>query len=299
MKTPSVWTRWTASTDAAGPLALPLQLTAILLLLRPMGPEWVRALLLVVAGLALLFRPVLLSPFAWWLAAALVAARIAADWPLSDNHIYLLGYWCVAAGLAVGARDRAVTLARSAAWLLGLAMVFAVLWKGLLSPDYLDGRFFRVTMLTDDRFADAVRLIGGLTNEQIDANRDVLAPLPDGAELADPPSLIEPASFRAFVVATTWGVLVVEACIAALFLWPVGRRLQPARHALLLAFCLVTYAFAPVAGFGWLLIAMGIATCRADQHGWRLAYLATWFVVLLYSEIPWAAHLADWWQAPA
>ncbi len=299
MKTLSTWTRWPGSTDPVELLTLPLRLTALELLLRPMGPDWVRALLLVVAGLALLFRPVLLSPVTWWLAAALVAARIVADWPLPDNHIYLLGYWCLAVGLAVGAPDRAGTLARSAAWLLGLAMVFAVLWKGLLSPDYLDGRFFRVTLLIDDRFADAVRLIGGLTNEQLAANRAMLAPLPEGAELLTPPSLIEPASFRAFVAATTWGVLIVEASMAALFLWPGGRRLQAARHALLLAFCLVTYAFAPVAGFGWLLIVLGLSTCGAGQLGWRLAYLTTWFVVLLYSEIPWAAHLANWWQGTA
>ena len=31
----------------------------------------------------------------------------------------------------------------------------AVLWRAALSPDYVDGRFFRVTLLTDERFAEA------------------------------------------------------------------------------------------------------------------------------------------------
>ena len=36
--------------------------------------------------------------------ALLAAARIVAVWPLSDNHIYLLAYWCLAIGLALGRR---------------------------------------------------------------------------------------------------------------------------------------------------------------------------------------------------
>ena len=56
----------------------------------------------------------------------------------------------------------ATTLATSSRWLLGAAFAMAVLWKAVLSPDYVDGRFFRVTLLTDERFADAALLFGGL-----------------------------------------------------------------------------------------------------------------------------------------
>ena len=69
--------------------------------------------------------------------------------------------------------------------------------------------------------------------------------------------------------------------------------MRPLQHALLLAFCLVTYFFAPVAGFGWLLLIMGLCLCRPDQRVLRSAYTVTFFVVLLATEIPWASLVLD------
>ena len=63
---------------------------------------------------------------------------------------------------------------------------------------------------------------------------------------------------------------------------------------LLLAFCVTTYALAPVAGFGWLIATMGLAQCRPRQRLLRGAYLAVFILILLYSEIPWTGVLADW-----
>ena len=62
----------------------------------------------------------------------------------------------------------------------------------------------------------------------------------------------------------------------------------------LLAFCVTTYALAPVAGFGWLIATMGLAQCRPNQPRWRGAYIAVFVLILLYSEIPWTGVLADW-----
>ena len=130
-----------------------------------------------------------------------------------------------------------------------------MLWKVALSPDFLDGRFFRVTLLTDPRFGEAAMLLGGLSQADLEANRRALAPLPEGAALADAAAVVEPPRLRALALVSTWGILLLEAAVA------VGcSDHAPAawvRHALLLAFCLVTYAFAPVAGFGWLLLVMG------------------------------------------
>jgi hypothetical protein len=49
--------------------------------------------------------------------------------------------------------------------------------------DYVDGRFFSVTLLTDERFADAALVFGGLSRDQMAQNRAFLDPLPEGAEL--------------------------------------------------------------------------------------------------------------------
>jgi hypothetical protein len=271
-----------------------LTLTAIILLLRPLDVWWVAPLVLAAACLSLAVRSIRRRPVTWLLVAVLVAVRIVVVWPLSDNHVYLLGYWCLAIGLALSSTAPAATLAASSRWLLGAAFTMAVLWKAVLSPDYVDGRFFRVTLLTDDRFADASLLFGGLSREQMASNREFLAPLPEGAELLAPPVFIEPPRLRAFAAIATWAGLTLEASIAVLCLIPAHGRLLIARHASLLAFCVTTYALAPVAGFGWLLATMGLAQCRASQRTMRTAYLAVFVLILLYAEIPWTGVLADW-----
>jgi|SoiMethySBSTD1v2_1073268.scaffolds.fasta_scaffold00439_24 hypothetical protein len=259
-----------------------------------MGPWGVRPLILAAAGWAILSPRALTSSVTWYVLTVLLAVRIVADWPLPDNHIYLLAYWCLALALSLSAVDPARALAISARRLIGVAFLMAVIWKAFLSPDYLDGRFFRVTWLTDARFTDSVQLLGQLSATQLTYNRDLLAPLPEGAELLDPPLPSDPPAFRYLVLMSTWGVLILEALVALTFLRPPAGRASSLHHVSLLLFCGVTYAIAPVAGFGWLLLTMGVALCRPEQRLLRATYVATWFLVLFYSEIPWANLLVSW-----
>ena len=41
----------------------------------------------------------------WYTLTGLLVARIVADWPLPDNHVYLLMSWCLAVALALGAAE--------------------------------------------------------------------------------------------------------------------------------------------------------------------------------------------------
>ncbi len=271
-----------------------LTLTAVILLLRPLDVWWVTPFVLGAACLSLVSVRARRAPVTWILIALLVAIRIIAVWPLADNHIYLLAYWCLAMGLALTSPAPAITLSSSSRWLLGGAFAMAVIWKAVLSPDYVDGRFFRVTLLTDERFADASLVFGGLSRDQMAQNRAFLKPMPEGAELLTPPPFVEPPRLRAFAAAATWGGLTLEALIALACLLPLWGRLELARHGLLLAFCFTTYALAPVAGFGWLIATMGLAQCRPRQSFLRGAYVAVFILILVYSEIPWTGILADW-----
>jgi hypothetical protein len=259
-----------------------------------MGPWGVRPLILAAAGWAILSPRALTSSLMWFGLTVLLAARIVADWPLPDNHIYLLTYWCLALALSLGAADPTRALSTSARWLIGIAFLMAVIWKAFLSPDYLDGRFFRVTWLTDTRFTDAVQLFGQLSSSQLAQNRELLAPLPEGAELLNPSLPADPPAFRYLVLMSTWGVLTLEALVALAFLRPRRGQAGWLHHVSLLLFCGVTYAIAPVAGFGWLLLTMGVALCRPDQRVLRATYVATWFLVLFYAEIPWANVMVSW-----
>ena len=284
------WLRSAAPTH----LDTALRLTAIALLLRPMGQWFVRPAILGAAALLLISPRALRTPVVWLGIAIAVAIRVADDWPLADNHIYLLAYWALAIALSLRTAVPSPTLAGSSRVLLGLAFACAVLWKALLSPDYLDGRFFRVTLLTDPRFGEASMLIGGLGADQLRANRDALAALPHGAAPLTPAAITEPPRLRLLAAVSTWGMLTLEIAIALVMLL---RRAPVVRHGLLLSFCLVTYAFAPVAGFGWLLLVMGAAQIEPDQRWLLRLYVAAFLVVLFYSEVPWAGLLLDWLRA--
>ena len=225
--------------------------------------------------------------------ALLVAARIVVVWPLSDNHLYLLAYWCLAIGLALSGPVPAATLATSSRWLLGAAFGLAVVWKAVLSPDYVDGRFFRVTLLTDERFADASLVFGGLSRDQMALNRQFLDPLPEGAELLDPPAFVEPPRLRAFATAATWGGLALEALVALFHLIPAADGSRPP----VMRRCWRS-APRPTRWRRWRVLdgcSRPWASPSAGPHQRALqgAYVAVFVLILLYAEIPWAGVLAD------
>jgi len=267
------------------------RLTLLALLLHPVGPWPVRAALLGLAGLGLLWPRALASAGLWLAVAALAALRVALDWPMSDNHAYLLAYWSLALGLARLAGAPEASLARSARLLIGLAFAFAALWKIGLSPDFLDGRFFRVSLLVDQRLAPWGQALGGLDAEDFATLRRALAqhvdgPLPRPLEL---PALPAPLALAAALATVFTAAL--ETTLALAFLVPL-RRLAAVRDGLLLAFCASTYALAPVEGFGWLLVAMGVAQCEPERRRTRLLYLLAFALIGLYALLPWDELLA-------
>jgi hypothetical protein len=281
--------RWTVGVDSVD---LALRLTLLTLLLRHIGTGVLRPLILGLAALGLLLPNLLRRPGLWGVLTCLTGLRVVLDWSLADNHAYLLGYWCLAVSLAVSSQDVGKCLAINGRLLIGWAFVFAVVWKLLLSPDYLDGRFFRVIMLTDPRFSAFAQLVGGLTPDLLADLRSFV----QGQSLETLPTPSEPVRFLWLAqVATLW-TIIIEGAVALTFLWPVDRRLSSFRDATLLCFCLTTYAVAPVEGFGWLLISMGVAQCDPRRHWTTLWYLATFGVILLYRELPWMQWLVEHWQ---
>ena len=278
---------WLGGVD---PTDLALRLTLLTLLLRPVGAWSVRPLILALAALGLAVPRVLRRPELWAALAMLTGLRVVSDWTLADNHAYLLAYWCIAVTLALGAHDVAGCLALNARLLIGWAFAFAVLWKVALSPDYLDGRFFRVIMLTDARFAEFARLAGGLAADQFANLQASVQEQP----LESAGAVVEPARFLAVArIATLW-TIAIEGAVALACLSPLGRGLSRFRDALLLCFCMTTYAVATVAGFGWLLLSMGMAQCDPQRRRTQLAYLAAYAVVIAYHELPLAQWALGW-----
>jgi hypothetical protein len=271
-----------------GAVELGLALTLADLVLQPVGNWLIRPLVLLLAVSALLMRGLLRSPILWASLFALSLLRVLLDWPLSDNHAYLLAWWCLACALCLCSEQPERALASSARLLIGLSFGLAVFWKTALSPDFMDETFFRVTLLLDPRFEGLAELGGGLTAEQIASAREHLAPHTDGPSPAAVPALVLPPRVLALAGVATWWTITSELVVALSFLWPGTGGLARLRDAALLLFCAATYAFATVEGFGWLLLAMGAAQCDPLRERTRWLYLATFALILSYREVPWA-----------
>jgi hypothetical protein len=235
-----------------------------------------------------------LAERAWpWLALALLAGwRVAADWPLADNHAYLLAYWCLAVALAAGTAEREGTLAASARLLVGCVFALASLQKGILSPDYLDGTFFQHLLWVDDRFEGLVRLLGA-DDATLAANRAYLEADPHAAPLDPSARLVALPAVAQAATALTWATLASECAVALAFVCPTRFAAARARDPVLIAFSLGTYALAPVASFGWLLLAMGVAACEPGRRRVRGLYLATFAALVFFDQLPWLDVLAE------
>ena len=271
---------------------LALRLTLLDLLLRPIGDWFFRPAILGLATLGVVLPGQLRRPCLWIVLAILTMLRVVLGWPMADNHAYLLSYWCLAVALALSSRDPRACLALNARLLVGLAFACATLWKVVLSPDYLDGRFFRVLLLTDRRFESFTQIVGGVTPELLDSLRAFVTQHVDGQFFAGPDAPQEPARFLWLTYGMTWWTILLEGATAVTFLWPFGRGMAQWRNAVLLLFCATTYAVAPVEGFGWLLIAMGVAQCDPTWRKTLLLYLVAFLLILFYRDA-WITQLLE------
>lgn len=273
---------------------LPIRMTAVLLLLDGSKVWYVWSMITALTGLGLVFHTMLRRPAFWLLITLCIATWILRLWPLVDNHHYLAGYWSLAILLALCLPDPRASLTVSARWLLALVFLWAALWKGVFSPDFRDGRFFTVQLMSDSRFEQRAVLLSGLSLEEVRANRSFLMQeksdaVVDGEEVLPPTitSLNTTPRFRFWVQVATWSVLAFEASLALVFLLPLGRWTDPLRHGGLMLFCLGTFAFAPVWTFGWLLLLLGLAMVPAGREKIRVLYVTVWSLVAFIAYFPW------------
>jgi hypothetical protein len=273
---------------------LALRVTLLAAALDPPLLWFERMPVLVLAGLGLAVPAALRSRALWAGLLALAMWPLVFHWPISDNHDYLSALWCLAALCALASADPPAALAHHGRRLIGLTFAFATLWKLLLAPDFLDGRFFRVTLLTDARFENLAVLAGGMSHEDWARNDLAVDELLAGEATFEGSRFVEPPELRRLACALTLFTGAIEAAVAAAFLWRRGSALSRARHALLLGFAAATFSFATVRGFGWLLMSMGLAQCEPERRRTRAAYLAVFALIALYRSVPWSGALIEW-----
>jgi hypothetical protein len=265
---------------------LPL-LTVVLLLTSAPDQWYLRAPLIALFALGVVFRSWLVRPQFWYVVATLLGATVYLNWESSDNHKYLFVYWCLAlcCAFSLPKHEQQEALALTSRWLIGLCMLLAAVWK-LATPDYTSGTFFHYETLCDGRLASFVAWLTGMTPESLAANRELRELIQSGhlrglaiqsVTLADSPRLVWLAQ------GMTWWTVAIEGILAVLFLAPDKPRISAVRNAALLLFAATTYFVAPVRGFGWMLMLLGMAQCRDDQRGLRLAYLAALVLIQAYT----------------
>ncbi len=276
--------------EATG-LDLALRLLAVALLLDTSLQWFERLPVLALAGTALLLPGMLRSRVVWGGLTLLTTAAVVVHWPFGDNHDYLQALACLAATSALLTSQPDRVFATSARWLVGLCFGFAALWKLGLSPDFVDGRFMRVTLLTDSRFEDLAVLAGPMTWERWEANGDLLRETVAGHHDWREGGFDEPENLRRFAWVATAYTGALEAWMALAFLWPRGRGLSRTRDAALLLFAITTYPFATVRGFGWVLMALGAG--QSDRWPVRAAYLVTFVLIEAYRSVPWSEALVQ------
>jgi hypothetical protein len=271
------------------PHELSARLTCLTLLLAPVGDWSVRPFVLALSAAGLLLPGLWRSPWLWAALTALTTLRFWLDWPLADNHAYLLAYWCLALTVAAWLRDGRA-LALNARLLLGLTFALAALQKWF-SPDYPNGLFFLTTFMLDERFEDFAVLCTSVSYEHIDAARAYLEADYRTGEAGPFPFAVPPSLWVLAWLATGWNLL-EQTLVAAAFLAPPHTRLGRLRDPALLVFCFTTYAVAPVTGFGWLLLAMGSAQIGCALAT-RLWYLGAFAALAFYDQVPWARLLVE------
>jgi hypothetical protein len=265
--------------DHLGDADVPVVLTLVVVLLASSKAWYVATPVALLAVAAIVFPAAARTSSFWFLVAGALASGVHEVWYQADNHQFLIAYWTVAIGLSYlgphPGRDRA----RSARLLLVAVFLLAALWKGT-SAEFVDGSFFEFTLLSDSRFAPVASVLGGVDATDLDANQRRLAtlggPSAEGFPLAGhSPRLARVAD------ALAWWTLAVEALLAVAFLRRAPRWLASRRDHLLIAFVVTTYAAAPVVGFGWILVCLGLAQREPGARWVPLGYAAAFVVVRL------------------
>lgn len=250
--------------------------------------------------------PAFRRSFVLWLSiVALWTPPLIWQWCNHEDHVYFSVYWCAALALAfwpasattrIDGAEAARFLRHSARLLIGLCFLFAALWK-LVSPEFTSDALFHYKLLLDDRFSESLaRWPGGMAPAVLLGNYAAVESLTAAGSTIDQVQLVYSPRISWLARGMTWWTVAIEGFLALAFLWPVARRLYWIRNASLILFAVSTYLVAPVMGYGFTLMIMGLANCQPDERKTRWAFviaLAGLISILLFRDHWFPADIRD------
>ena len=264
---------------------LTANMTLILLMLYSGNYWYIERPITIICSAAIIHRPLRRSELFWFVTTAVMIAGNYHNWYSIDNHKYLITYWCIALYVANKTHEPAKTAALSAKYLIGLAFLFATIWK-LTSSNYLTGAFFHYSLLIDERFASLASFVGQLSQIAFTQNSEALQNLLSFSSEAQSVQLQSTSKIMIIAYFLTWWTALIEGVVAISFLIPEKTRLAKWRDVPLLLFIMTTYSLAPVIGFGWVLIIMGASQSTLISKYNRLFYVVAFFTLQVYL-MPW------------
>lgn len=227
------------------------------------------------------------SPLLWFGVAACWAPALIFNWYNHEDHVFFGIYWFVAVGLALSGSQPKTTMRKTARMMIGLAFLFAVIWK-IVSVEFIDGSLFRFKLNYDYRFAEVVTLpVGQLDKDAYQRNREAYRDVRQAEVQPASGTISIPPRVSALAGAMTVWTILIEGLLAAMFLLPATRWTDRWRDWTLIGFMLSTYLVVPVLGFANIFCAMGVAQCSRNQRVTIGAYTATALGLFLWRLVRW------------
>lgn len=297
MKTVAAWTLdvLDQASDKKHMIAIVPALTVAILLFHGFHHFYFKDLFQVAFIFVLLIPGLLKKEYFWFGISCLALSAVYLEFSSADNHKFLLFYWCLALFFAFQferAEEQRDFMVVSARYLMFFTMLGAVIQK-TISPDYLDGSFFEITLLTDSRFRDFVVLMTDMDYGTLMENRALKNEVRNHYLLEPLASaqLIRTTYFQLFAHAITWLNYLDQVVIGALALFRLPLPLEILKHLALMVFIIIVYAVAPVIGFGWLIIIWGYCMVPDELKYLRVGYIGCFVLLALY-EFPFGAVLS-------
>lgn len=263
-------------------LRVVLVMTLLLLIVIMQLNQFLKGVLLLMIPAGFIFTKVAVSRVYWSVLVPLVAIGFVPLYHTADNHIFLIIYWLIAIAISLWAVDTRENLAFNAKMLIGLCFAFATFWK-ITSPEFLEGSFFKFTMLTDYRFLEFSEIIGGISSEMRDQNNKVYQLIISSTDRVGTVTLSGTSILTPFSIFMGYWTVFIESWIAIAFLAPRKYKIGQWRDIPLLLFMLTTYPIATVRGFAMLLTVMGFAQCINENRNMRIVYFLVFICVPLFS----------------
>jgi len=243
---------------------------------------YIKGLMIVVCMAALLIPKLQTVKATWLLIFLIFAVGNIRHYLEIDNHKFLYIYWSLAVFLCLFTDNVEGYLKINAKLMIGLSFSIAFIWK-LFSEDYLNGSFFLWTCLTDGRLTKFLSFFHIISKDVIEQNKNAIHYLVYAAPTPYYKQLIQPHGVNFIAKFFTYGGIIMEAIVAALFLLPQKLSITRYRDYPLFLFIIIVYIIAPVWEFGSILSILGMA--QTDSKRNVIYYMMLFLLMQLYRII--------------